>query len=67
MERLVAETEVKTEVEVKTENIDRTAKQEVVTTPQIVVQEMTQEKTTDEVPPKEYKTEYLKSFEDMTL
>lgn len=59
MERLVAETEVKTETEVQVET-----EKEVVETQQPVLQ---QEIVPEETPTAEYKSEYLKSFEDMTL
>ena len=65
MERLVAETEVQTEV--KTEIEKQTTDQEEIAAPEPAVQEVLQEKSTEEAPPEEYKTEYLKSFEDMTL
>lgn len=59
MDRLVAETETKAEVEVKTETEEKVEVQEEKVS--------LQEETIQETPPEEYKTEYLKSFEDMTL
>lgn len=59
MDRLVAETETKAEVEVKTETEEKVEVQEERVS--------LQEETIQEAPPEEYKTEYLKSFEDMTL
>lgn len=64
MDRLVAETETKTEVEVETKTEEKVEVQEE----NVSLQEETiQEEKTQEEPPAEYKSEYLKSFEDMTL
>ena len=53
MDRLVAETETKAEVEVKTETEEKVEVQEEKVS--------LQEETIQEIPPEEYKTEYLKS------
>lgn len=64
MDRLVAETETKTEVEVETKTEEKVEVQEENVSFQ---EETIQEEKTQETPPAEYKSEYLKSFEDMTL
>lgn len=64
MDRLVAETETKTEVEVETKTEEKVEVKEE----NISLQEETiHEESTQEAPPAEYRSEYLKSFEDMTL